>query len=243
MATILHLTDTHIAAAEDYALKGVGVRDSLLRVLAHAAHHQGTPELLLATGDLAQDGSEPAYRWLAGILEPAASRMACLAGNHDDPERLAAILPTPRQMELGGWRIILLHTAVTDAEGGRLAEAELSFLDRTLSAPPMPTLIALHHPPVVLGSRWLDAIGLDNAGDFWDLVERRQQVRAVLSGHAHQAFAAERGTIRLLGTPSTCVQFRPQSDDFALDDLPPGYRTLRLREDGQLETAVHYLYA
>jgi 3',5'-cyclic-AMP phosphodiesterase len=240
MATVLHLTDTHIAVDAAYALKGVEVRESLAQVLAHAGR-QGRPELLLATGDLAQDGSEAAYRWLAGALEPAASRLAALAGNHDNPSLLAAVLPMPRQIQLDGWRIILLHTAVPEAEGGRLADSELTFLDQTLAAPPMPTLIALHHPPLLLGSRWLDAIGLDNAGDFWRLVEHRQQMRAVLFGHAHQAFDAFRGAVRLLGTPSTCAQFLPYADDFALDTLPPGYRTLALHANGQLETAVHYL--
>lgn len=239
MTTLLHLTDTHIATAENSALKGVGVRESLVRVLAHAARHQ-YHDLLLATGDLAHDGSETAYRWLAEALKPAASRTACLAGNHDNPSHLATVLPTPKQIRLNNWRMILLHTPVTDAEGGHLAEAELAFLELALSAPSMPTLIALHHPPVAIGSRWLDAIGLDNTGDFWDIVERHHQVRAVLFGHAHQAFDAFRGSVRLLGTPSTCVQFRPRSDDFALDTLPPGYRTLTLHEDGQVETAVHY---
>jgi 3',5'-cyclic-AMP phosphodiesterase len=241
MATVLHLTDTHIAVDAAYALKGVEVRGSLAKVLAHASRHQSTPELLLATGDLAQDGSEAAYRWLAETLEPAASRLAALAGNHDDPSHLAAVLPMPRQIQLDGWRIILLHTPVPEAEGGRLADSELAFLAQALAAPPMPTLIALHHPPLLLGSRWLDAIGLDNAGDFWRLVEHRHQVRAVLFGHAHQAFDAFRGTVRLLGTPSTCAQFLPYADDFALDTLPPGYRTLTLHADGNLETAVHYL--
>ena len=240
MATILHLTDTHIAADGAYALKGVGVRASLRAVLAHAGR-QGMAELLLATGDLAQDGSEAAYRWLAGVLNPAAVQLACVAGNHDDPLHLAAALSVPKQLLLDGWRIVLLHTALPEAEGGSLAESELAWLDEALAAPPLPTLIALHHPPVTLGSRWLDAIGLDNAGDFWRRVERSHHVRAVLFGHAHQAFDAFRGTVRLLGTPSTCAQFLPHADEFALDALPPGYRTLALHADGRLETAVHYL--
>jgi Icc protein len=240
MATVLHLTDTHIARDAAYALKGVGVRDGLTRVLAHCTR-SGPADLLLATGDLAHDGSEAAYRWLAESFTPAAARVAALAGNHDEPARLSAILPAPKEVEIGGWRIVLLHTQRTDAEGGHLADTELAFLDEALAAPPMPTLIALHHPPLLLGSRWLDAIGLDNAGDFWRLVERRHPVRAVLFGHAHQAFDALRGNVRVLGTPSTCVQFRPHAIEFALDTLPPGYRTLALHPDGGLETAVHYL--
>ena len=44
--------------------------------------------------------------------------------------------------------------------------------------------------------------------------------------------------IRMLTTPSTCVQFAPGSEDFALDDLSPGYRSLRLYADGSVQTEV-----
>lgn len=239
MASILHLTDTHIAEDPAYALKGVAVRESLEAVLAHAQqreHH----DLWLATGDLAQDGSRAAYHWLADALKPAA-RLACLAGNHDDPRHLATALPTPKALVLDSWHILLLHTAQPGKEGGYLAESELDFLDAALAARTQPTLIALHHPPVTLGSRWLDAIGLTNADELWHIVERRPHVRAVLFGHAHQAFDAWRGTVRVLGTPSTCAQFLPHANDFALDTRPPSYRSLTLHTDGSLDTAVYYL--
>ena len=47
-----------------------------------------------------------------------------------------------------------------------------------------------------------------------------------------------RGNVRLLASPSTCVQFTPGSEDFAVDTLAPGYRWLRLLPDGTLETGV-----
>ena len=38
--------------------------------------------------------------------------------------------------------------------------------------------------------------------------------------------------------PSTCVQFKPGSEDFAVDDAAPGYRWFDLHADGRIETAV-----
>jgi Icc protein len=49
--------------------------------------------------------------------------------------------------------------------------------------------------------------------------------------------------LRLLSTPSTCAQFRPGSDSFAIDERPPGYRWLDLRADGRLDTEVVWLPA
>jgi Icc protein len=63
-------------------------------------------------------------------------------------------------------------------------------------------------------------------------------VRAVVWGHVHQTFDALRGSVRLLATPSTCAQFQPGTHEFALDSLPPAYRTLQLRADGTLSTEV-----
>jgi Icc protein len=44
-----------------------------------------------------------------------------------------------------------------------------------------------------------------------------------------------------MSTPSTCIQFKPGSKTFALDDLPPGYRRLDLHADGNIDTAVERL--
>ncbi|MGH8327024.1 MAG: 3',5'-cyclic-AMP phosphodiesterase, partial [Steroidobacteraceae bacterium] len=41
-----------------------------------------------------------------------------------------------------------------------------------------------------------------------------------------------------LATPSTCTQFLPRSAEFALDRLPPAYRTLELCADGSIVTDV-----
>jgi Icc protein len=70
------------------------------------------------------------------------------------------------------------------------------------------------------------------------LLNRYSNVKVVLWGHVHQAFDQLMQGIRWLAAPSTCVQFTPHSDDFAVDDQAPGYRWLRLYDDGQLETGV-----
>jgi len=44
--------------------------------------------------------------------------------------------------------------------------------------------------------------------------------------------------VRLLASPSTCVQFAPGSESFKVDDQPPGYRWLTLHTDGRIETGV-----
>jgi Icc protein len=84
-------------------------------------------------------------------------------------------------------------------------------------------------------------VGLKNAAEFWRIVDQHSNVRAVVWGHVHQCFDELRGNVRLLATPSTCAQFMPGSNEFALDTLPPAYRTLQLRADGTLTTEVVWI--
>jgi Icc protein len=146
------------------------------------------------------------------------------------------------EVDFGPWRIVLLDTWIAGSAAGRLSEPSLAQLDQALrTACGRHALICLHHHPVDMSSRWLDEVGLENAAEFWRVVDQHRNVRAVLWGHVHQCFDALRGDVRLLATPSTCAQFMPGSKEFALDTLPPAYRTLQLRPDGTLTTEVVWI--
>jgi Icc protein len=92
-------------------------------------------------------------------------------------------------------------------------------------------------------SRWLDTVGLANSGELVGLLARSGAVRGVLFGHVHQALDRSWQGLRMIATPSTCSQFKPLSDDFAIDNLPPAWRTLSLHEDGRLETELRWVEA
>ncbi len=77
--------------------------------------------------------------------------------------------------------------------------------------------------------------------EFLELLDAHPQVRAISWGHVHQSLDTRRRGVRLLATPSTCVQFLPLSDQFALDRRPPAYRRLTLHADGTLDTEVVWL--
>jgi Icc protein len=70
------------------------------------------------------------------------------------------------------------------------------------------------------------------------VTDRHSCVRAMAWGHVHQAFEGRRHGVRLFGTPSTCAQFLPGAEQFALDPTPPGYRRFTLRADGTLDSEV-----
>jgi 3',5'-cyclic-AMP phosphodiesterase len=168
----------------------------------------------------------------------------CIPGNHDDPAVLRRELrvdpfTVSGHADFDAWRIVLLDSALLGSASGRLSEQSLAQLDESLrTADGRHCMITLHHHPVPMGSRWLDRVALENPEEFFNVVDRHDNVRAIVWGHVHQAYEGMRKNVRMLATPSTCAQFVPHADDFAVDRRPPAYRTLELRSDGSLLTEV-----
>ncbi len=240
---VLQLTDPHLMADPAGVLLGVNTRDSLDAVIA-SAHADGlSPDLILATGDLAQDGSEQAYRVFQDKIRGFNCPSLWLAGNHDNPVNLAKVIAgtdaSKRHRVLGGWQFIQLNSAVPGQVHGELDDDELVHLETELSRhPACPAVVTLHHHPIAIGSAWMESIGLRNRDAFWQVIDRFEQVKVVLWGHVHQELDCERQGVRLLATPSTCIQFTPGSPDFSVEPRAPGYRWLTLHDNGDVETAV-----
>lgn len=241
---VVHVTDTHLFADPAATLKGVDTERSLARVLAHVREHACPVDLVLATGDLAHDGSRAAYERLKHHLCAPGAPVGWLPGNHDDPEAMRASLAGaamhgPGSVRMGPWLAVLLNSVVPGDDGGRLGAAELERLDAALrESPQTHALVALHHPPVAVGTPAMDAIGLADRDELFAVLARHANVRALLWGHCHHAFEARRGRLHLMGTPSTCYQMRLGGPEPAIDDAPPGYRRLELTAAGGVATEV-----
>jgi Icc protein len=224
-------------------LLGLNTQHCLEQIIDLAISTQ-VPDLVVASGDLAHDGSAQAYQHLHTCFSRLGVPIYCLPGNHDEAATLrenaqCGRLYSSRSACIGGWLLVFLDSSVAGSEGGHLSESELNELDAALTShPELPALVCLHHQPVNIGSRWLDTMAVDNPKAFFDIIDRHPQVRAVIWGHVHQTFEQQRNGVRLLSTPSTCVQFLPNSEAFAVDMIPPGYRWLELYPDGTFKTGV-----
>lgn len=242
---LIQFTDPHLYREETGMLRGVATYPALMSTLASARARDWPVDGILVTGDLVQDdpgGYALVRRAFGGLGQP----VYCLPGNHDLPEVMRRELREPFRLgghvDLGAWRLILLDSTVPGCAGGRLSSGTLAELDAALAgAPERHALVCLHHHPVAMSSRWLDRVGLANPEELFRVLDAHRNVRAVLWGHVHQSFDGLRRHVRLLGTPSTCTQFLPHAEEFAIDPRPPAYRTLELRPDGTLDTEVVWL--
>lgn len=204
----------------------------------------------MLTGDLSQDESGDSYEHLYDIIKQLASPIYYIPGNHDKPsvmfEHLSInkpLIKTDKSFSALNWQIILLNSIIEGSVEGYLSALELERLDNELKAcAGKHVLISLHHQPVPIGAEYLDCIGLQNQKELFEVIDKHRHVKVVLWGHIHQEFCAERDGILLIGTPSTCFQFKPRVADFALDEVPPGYRSIRLYTNGTVATTVHRVH-
>lgn len=245
MMRILQITDPHLYGNAGGALRGVETDSSLRTVLDHAFAGDTAYSALLVTGDLVQD-DPTGYLRFKSIFGSMNLPVLCVPGNHDEPEAMRQSL-AHKPFEycgthaVGAWQFIMLDSYDPGHVGGRLRLDELARLDAALARRDTHTMVCLHHHPVEMGSRWLDGIGLANRDDFWRIIDAHAHVRGVMWGHVHQPYDGERNGVRLFGTPSTCAQFLPKSDRYAIDNSPPAYRTFHLADDGVIRTEVRWV--
>jgi len=240
---ILQITDTHLYADPQGQLLGINTLDSFQCVIEQIRQNNWPVDIVLVTGDLVHDASPTGYQQLSDLLDNFELPVYCLPGNHDVPEIMhehlkSEFVSCPQTIDLQGWRLILLNSVKPNSEGGHLADDELQGLQQALANNDKHTLISLHHQPVPVGSTWIDSMTLDNADKMFEIVDQAPQVRGILWGHVHQQFDQMRGQVHLMASPSTCVQFAPESSDFSVDKQAPGFRLLALTPDGQVRSQV-----
>ena len=245
---LLHVTDPHLFADEARTIYGVQTAVSLRRVLAEAlAPEAARPHAIVVTGDIADDLTPGAYDNFRRALEPYGLPVFCLPGNHDEPALMPDLVGHDGfqyggSTEFGAWGAVFLDTQVYGRPEGRVARAELDRLENEMERwRDRPVMVCLHHPPLPVGSAWLDAVGLTNAGDLLEVLDRHPSVRLVLGGHVHQAFDRRRDGLLVLATPSTCAQFTPGTERCVMDIKPPAYRWLELLPEGTVRTEVRWL--
>ncbi|WP_338028059.1 phosphodiesterase [Croceibacterium selenioxidans] len=208
---IAQMTDIHIGFAPDdkpEELNRTRFRATLRRVL----DGPNRPDMLVLTGDITDNGDIESFDKTAALLAECPFPVWPMVGNHDRREALLHAFPQVRLdegflqyvVEQNGLRLIMLDTLDTDRHGGAFCEAREAWLTARLDeAPDTPTLIFMHHPPVVSGIDWMDPA----PDEAWiqrlgAAVEGREQILAIHCGHLHRPLLATFRGIPLQVTPS-----------------------------------------
>lgn len=240
---LCQISDLHIKPDRRLAYRKVDTATMLERCVARILALPQVPDVVIATGDLVDFGTEAEYRLLRELLAPLTMPLYLLPGNHDGREGLRAVFgdehPYLRQwapfvqyaIDDHPLRLVALDTVVPGKGGGELCAERLAWLERTLAAQPWrPTVVALHHPPFATGIGHMDRVGLAGIDDLAEVIARHPQVERLIAGHLHRPIVARfAGTVATV-CPSPAHQVALDLDPQAPDDFvmePPAFQLHR----------------
>jgi 3',5'-cyclic-AMP phosphodiesterase len=161
-------------------------------------------DAVVIKGDIADRGLPEQFGWARDAFAKIAAPHHAFLGNHDyygrhagagevDGYALLGQAPAPRTVDLGGWRLVLLETAIPGDHHGVFDGERLAWLASALEetrASGTPTLLCMHHQPVPPEHRdaYPNSIGIlpEHSLPFFDLIGAHPQVKGVLIGHTHR---------------------------------------------------------
>ncbi|MFT5140040.1 MAG: Icc protein [Lysobacterales bacterium] len=242
MTKVIQISDCHISARADAIYRGINPRDtleSLLKTIKAAK-----PDALLVTGDLAEDGSEPAYQYLHQTLEKLNVPILTVPGNHDRARLQTRYFPnTPVDQalvfDLPGWQLILLNSVIEGEVPGTLSASMMKSLERAVLNSDLPCIVVLHHQAVLCGSPWIDRFPLLNPEELLFVLGNRKNIKAVLWGHIHQEYSSQHYAVSLLGAPSTAANSQTGCEKFTFDETGPSFRWMTLGPLGEFATGIN----
>jgi 3',5'-cyclic-AMP phosphodiesterase len=244
---LAQLTDPHITVGPGDA----GSAEALAAAVAAVNAFDPLPDAVLLTGDVTEHASEAEYERAAELLAQLPIPLHLLVGNHDDPDGIRAHLGAPGDQgeplqysqALGPLRLVACDTSVRGQDAGALGPERLAWLEAELERDrTTPTLLAMHHPPLLIGMGVLDEIGLaqDDRLALRELLSANPQVKRIVTGHVHRGATGAIGGCPVFVCPSSYLQLaldlRPDSE-IALVREPPCFG-LHVTLDDELTSHV-----
>lgn len=249
---LVQLSDPHVKSPGSLAYGRVDTATYLRRAVDAVCALRQPAAAVVITGDLTDFGRPDEYTHLRELLAPLPCPVYLLPGNHDDPNALResfadhACLQSESEfiqyaVDLGGLRLVTVDTVVARASHGAVCAKRLQHLEALLSAAPnIPTVVAMHHPPLRTFIGHMDDIALlEGADALADLIGRHPQVERVICGHVHRSIQARWANTIVMTAPSTAHQVcldlaRDATSAFVME--PPGFLIHAWSDTGGLVT-------
>ena len=252
MVLIAQISDLHLVAEGTRCYGAVDTNALALRAVEAVNRLQTRPDAVIVTGDIIDTAREQEYKIARDILERLQMPFFLLSGNHDDTPGMKRVFAghafvasgSPDRLyyatDIGTVRLIALDSSVPGASHGEISPAQLEFLDRELVASQgRPAVVAVHHPPIPTGNRWMDAIGLSAPSAFADVVARHGNVSRILCGHSHRTIIGDFAgtTVAIAASTGHQLELSLDGDDtFGFNLEPPNFLLHRWTESCGMTT-------
>ena len=234
---IAQITDIHIGF--DAGNPDEYNQQRLNMVMNMLATGPNAPDLMLATGDLTDQGDEQSYERLKDVFSAHPWPVLPCVGNHDVRDAFATVFPgfvdrsgfIQYDRLYADFRLIVIDTLEEGRHGGAFCEVRAAWLKARLTEQAhMPTYIVMHHPPFDSGIDWMTTDPVEPWVErFSSAIADAPQLRGLICGHLHRSL-----TVQWHGlTVAVCSSTAPQValDLRPIDPGQPDDRVMIVAED------------
>ena len=230
---LAQLSDPHIRLGDDAPDR------ALAAAVAAVAALEPAPDAVLVSGDLADNGDPREYARVRELLAPLPMPYHVLPGNHDNVPALEAEFgPAEYAVDAGDLRLVAVDSTIPGGPGdGRIP------LERIAArlTDGKPTIVAMHHAPVVTGVAAMDALGVprEDREGLAQLLRNHPEVKRIVTGHLHRMMVGAVGAVPVFTCPGVHLQLELDFTGGEIDtnDDPPGY-AVHLLLDGEVTSHV-----
>jgi len=137
------------------------------------------PDVVVMSGDLADDGRIDAYRRLRALTADLADEIYAVPGNHDDPAAMYEVFGGSGDVRVvrlsRRWTMLLVNSQWLGHGAGRLDPETLDAVDEALARTKRHVVACMHHPPA---STCDDPYcGIVNASETLGVLSRHKHLR------------------------------------------------------------------
>jgi 3',5'-cyclic-AMP phosphodiesterase len=229
---LAQLSDPHIRLGDDAPDRAFAAAVAAVAALDPA------PDAVLVSGDLADTGDPREYARVRELLAPLPMPYHVLPGNHDNVPELEKVFgPAEYAVDAGDLRLVAVDSTIPGRGDGRIP---LDRLEANLNGG-KPTIVAMHHAPLVTGVTPMDALGVprEDREALARLLASHPEVKRIVTGHLHRTIVGAVGGVPIFTCPGVHLQLELDFKGGEIDsnDDPPGY-ALHLLLDGEVTSHV-----
>jgi len=217
MTFLIQITDTHILPPGEVLYGEVDTARHLDETVTTINRMRPLPDVVMITGDLVDRGDKQSYLHFIELIKPLKMPVFVLAGNHDNPQLMSEVFAsTPYfpasnkifqyAIEDFSFRILALNSRGDGTDLPEFGDRRLAWLAHQLDQSPEPTLIAIHHPPMMTGIELGDMGGSEWYRGLKSILAEHDHVKIVICGHCHTDLCGRIGSVPVYMAAATANQ-------------------------------------
>jgi 3',5'-cyclic AMP phosphodiesterase CpdA len=206
LALLVQITDTHVVERGKLLYGKADTARHLAETVSEINQIHPRPTGVLITGDLVEHPGPTTYSHFRDLIAPLEMPVYLMPGNHDSPEIMLDYFSDtemfPAQaphyqyaIEAFEFRVLALNSHFDNSELPFFGERRLAWTEQALQESDRPTLIAIHHPPMLTGIEFIDMVGQEWYQPLGELLSRFPNVIKIICGHGHLDLSGRLGNI------------------------------------------------